>query len=29
VSTSIPRPPQPNTGLCIQGQFKDLAGSGC
>jgi len=29
VSTSIPKPPQPNTGLCIQGQFKDLNGNGC
>lgn len=29
VSTSIPAPPQANSGLCIQGQFKDLNGNGC
>ncbi len=29
VSTSVPKPPQNNTGLCIQGQFTDIAGKGC
>ncbi len=29
VSTSIPKPPAPNMGLCIQGQFKDINGNGC
>ncbi len=28
-STSIPKPPAPNQGVCVQGQFKDLNGNGC
>ncbi|HLW72335.1 MAG TPA: hypothetical protein VKS22_17150 [Candidatus Binataceae bacterium] len=29
VSTSVPKPPAPNSGLCIQGQFTDISGHGC
>jgi hypothetical protein len=29
VSTSVPKPPANNTGLCIQGSFTDIAGHGC
>jgi hypothetical protein len=29
VSTSVPKPPANNTGLCIQGAFTDISGHGC
>lgn len=29
ISTSVPKPPAPNSGQCIQGQFKDNQGQGC
>ena len=29
VSSSVPKPPVNNTGLCIQGQFFDISGHGC
>jgi len=29
VNNAIPKPPQPNQGLCIQGQFTDSMGKGC
>lgn len=29
ISTSVPKPPANNPGLCIQGQFTDISGHGC